>query len=241
MIRSFLARIRAVIAAHGWTDGILYLFSRTLAGMSRGRARFVRYALTVQPLASMPPVPERRTGRFTVREIGATETQLLAAMQRPMAALLDRYRQGAFCLGLFRSDELAGFAWLTIGAYQEDEVRCRFLPAPQGQAAWDFDVFIAPRFRLSGAFLQLWTGVARELRARGCEYSCSRISRFNLGSLSSHRRIGAEPVATANFLVLGPLQFMVAGIRPYLHVSASATRQPTLRIDTTRFRGGGQD
>ncbi len=51
-----------------------------------------------------------------------------------------RYRQGAICLAAISEDTVVGYMWLLFGAYEEDEVRARFVP--QSDAAFDFDIYV---------------------------------------------------------------------------------------------------
>ena len=90
--------------------------------------------------------------------------------------------------------------WISTGPYDEDEVRARFDPRPQGRAAWDYDIFIVPEERGGLLFVRLWDAAYELLRARGYLWSLSRISSFNLASTSltsengrPSRRLGRVP------------------------------------------------
>ncbi|HKP66213.1 MAG TPA: hypothetical protein VJX31_06275 [Casimicrobiaceae bacterium] len=149
-----------------------------------------------------------------------------------------RFAQGACCLAAtVHGNELAGFLWFVVGAYDEDEVRARFVPAPRGKAAWDFDVTIMPRYRMGRLFGYLWQRATVELTQRGVTSSVSRISAFNPASIASHRRLGARIVGNALFLCFGPVQLMRASHAPRWHLSWRDDQRPTLEIDSSRSDG----
>ena len=100
-----------------------------------------------------------------------------------------RFAQGARCLAAVTNEsELAGFLWFTVGPYEEDEVRARFCPEPSGASAWDFDVWVLPRYRMGRLLSYLWGVAGAQLTAEGVGQTVSRISAFNAESLASHRR-----------------------------------------------------
>lgn len=221
------SRIAHAIASLGARGACLYALDRA-AQRLRLPLRVRSYLVVAQPVPDGPFLPARRGRDFRLRELGPGD---LALAQMPLdSATLDfRFGQDARCFGLFREDRLAAYAWLCFGAYAEDEVRCRFRPSPAGASAWDFDVYVAPAFRLGPAFLKLWDGVNDRLREMGVRTSYSRISAFNLASLRSHRRLGAEVVGRADFLVLGPVQLLLSTLRPRLHL-AIGRRRPELAV-----------
>jgi hypothetical protein len=141
-----------------------------------------------------------------------------------------RYRQGAICLGAFEGTHFLGYVWLLLGAYEEDEVRCRFIPMPEGKAAWDFDVYVVPRYRFGMGFLRLWDEANRYLKERGIQWTMSRISAFNAVSLASHRRLGARVVGHAVFVVLGPCQLAVTTVFPFVRLSIGTRNEPRIRV-----------
>ena len=57
--------------------------------------------------------------------------------------------------------QFAGFLWLQIPRYVEDEVRCVYEMEPAGAAAWDYDVYVEPDFRFGKAFVRLWDAAHR--------------------------------------------------------------------------------
>jgi hypothetical protein len=150
---------------------------------------------------------------------------------RPAAVIAARYAQGSCCLGAFNKDQqLVGQLWLQFGCFQEDEVRCRFRLTPPDKVAWDYDVYIDPALRSSFLFARLWDSAFDLLRAKGIEWTASRISAFNTGSLTSHSRLGAYQTGRAIFFTAGTLQVMLASKAPFVDLAIRRSTMPTLEL-----------
>lgn len=223
-----LRKFQALAAELGRTNALLYSISRVL-GRLGGFASLHRYILVAQPVRQEALLPPHRGRSIAIREVSADDPAL-AAM--PVAAEVVRYRfaQGAICLGAFVKGEMIGTIWLCLGAYDEDEVRCRYLPKPDGRVAWDFDVYIHDDFRTGVAFARLWDATNAYLLARGVRWSMSRISAFNPRSLVSHRSLGATSLGNATFLRLGRWQILLSSLRPITHLSTGPTDIPLLEL-----------
>lgn len=202
---------------------------RVISRLSGGRAGLSQYRLVAQPVAEATLLAGSRGQRIQVRPVEASESEALE-FPRPRAIIRQRFAAGARCFGAFRGDELVGFLWLQSGAYQEDEVRCLFRPEPAGEAVWDYDVYVAPKARLSPVFARLWDAVFAVLRREGVAWTMSRVAAANTESLAAHRRLGARIVASALFFAVGPVQLMVATCPPYAHLAWGRGRQPCLRV-----------
>lgn len=213
----------------GWAGGFLYALSRLLAVVSAGRIRLHAYYLVAQPVSGQPALPPRRGRGIVVREIGLDEA-LSLPVERPREVIEGRFRQGARCLMASADGKFVGFLWFLVGPYEEDEVRCRFVPRPDGAASWDFDVFVEPSARLGFAFGRLWDEANQLLSRLGVVWSISRISAFNAGSLAAHRRLGLVRLATAAFLCAGRVQLMLATVKPYAHLALGTSSRPTIDL-----------
>lgn len=227
------AHLRRTVAELGWLNAGLYLLDLGLRRLTRERWCLHKYQFVAQTLAG-PPLAGGRGADIAVRLL-ASAAELPPGYPRPAAVVAGRYAQGARSLAAFRGGELAGFLWFLAGAYQEDEVRARFLLASP-QAVWDFDVYVRPQDRLGWTFRRLWDEARVLLAARGATWSCSRISAFNAGSLRTHARIGTAPLGCAVFLCCGGWQWMAATLAPYLHLSRHPASFPQLLLDTTALR-----
>jgi hypothetical protein len=152
-------------------------------------------------------------------------------VERPASVIASRFAQGARCLAaIAEGSHLAGFLWFVVGPYDEDEVRVRFVPGPQGAAAWDFDVSIQPRYRMGRLFSYLWHRAGLELAALGVRHTVSRVSAFNAASIASHRRLGSCVVGGAFFVCVGRWQLMKSSVAPKWHLSWRDDQRPVITV-----------
>jgi len=214
----------------GLWNTCLYLMARLCSSVGGGRLRIVKYYFMAQPVPFTAADETATTGAFRV-DWAHPRSDLFTQVERPAATIAARFAQGACCLAATTGEsQLAGFLWFIVGPYDEDEVRVRFIGQPAGKVAWDFDVTIMPRYRMGRLFTYLWHRASKELRARGIVQTVSRISAFNIGSLASHRRLGAREVGEASFLCVGGLQIMKSTLAPKWHVSWREDQRPVLHI-----------
>ena len=223
-----LKNIRNTFRELGRLNGFLYLIARVLNRCNR-RCNLYKYYLVAQPVSSTPRLSGQRGKSVVVQQVGR-DHPALQQLDRPVNTLEQRFAQGSICLGAFKDTELLGYIWLHFSAYPEDEVRSCFQPEPSGATAWDFDIFIAPKHRLGYTFARLWDEADALLRARGVRWSLSRISAFNPASLTSHARMGLQPAGSVIYVVLFRYQFMLATVRPYLHIALTASSYPTVIV-----------
>jgi hypothetical protein len=171
---------------------LYHLCSRTVQVLSRGAARFVIYRLYVQPLVK-DEGPLRTHYRCYEVTPGSQEEKL---GQCPQHILDMRRRLGYRCFALTFKGEQVGYAWFaTKGEFLEDELRLDYQMFPHDRLVWDFDVFVAEKWRAGRAFQQLWLGCSQALRAQGFECSASRIHLNNVNSVLSHEKLGATVVS----------------------------------------------
>lgn len=224
---SALARIQTLVARLGLQNACWYLAGRVLSRATGNRARIHRYLLTCQKVPERALLPERRGRDIDIVQV-ERDSEQRRSFPRPAHILEFRYAQDVLCFAAYKNDEFVGYIWLCLHAFDEDEVRCTFLPLPEGRAAWDFDVYVVPQFRNGIGFLKLWDHAYRYLRERDVRWTMSRISAFNAESIASHQRMGATVVASATFIVLGNWQCVVSNVRPFLHFSIHA--RPTIEV-----------
>ncbi len=218
-----LNKLKTLVKELGPLNSLLYVVHSVLSNPTNGWARIERFLLVAQPVPIAPRLPPSRAASLEIRQLMPGD-HLLTQCPRPEAVIADRYSQGAICLAAVKNDVLQGFLWLIHGGYEEDVARVRFVLPESGHAVWDFDVYVAPAYRLGFTFLKLWDAADTYLRERGVIWSMSRISAFNTGSLSSHGRLGAHSIGTATFIILGPLQVMFSSLAPRLYLSIGKYR-----------------
>jgi hypothetical protein len=222
--------VRDTVRNLGWTNGLLRVIAKGLSRATKGRVRLILYELAAQPVSTGQLLPAHRGKNIRVYEAGPADPLVYWAAGRHEGVIRERFAQGGRCLVAELRGELAGFLWFKRGEYPEDEVRCLFRPEPADVCAWDYDVYVAEKHRLSPVFLRLWQAANELFSAEGVRWSCSRISGFNLASRGSHARLGARKVGWAAFLVLGKWQFMFASRTPFVHASFSERSRPVLRV-----------
>lgn len=213
----------------GPLDRALYLANRALRTCTADRVRLWKYQFWVQPVPGAPLLPRRPAGAVSIRELRA-EDPAAERIPRPHEVIAARFAQGGRCLGAFRGDELVGFIWFNLGAYEEDEVRATYAPGPAGRVAWDYDLFVVPAERGGLLFARLWDAAYAEMRASGCGWTMSRISSFNAGSIASHARLGGRAVGWGVFVRCWRWQLMVSSVAPRLHLSRGPGSRPRLAL-----------
>jgi len=209
----------------GWFNAMLYLLARGLAAITGRRWTLFRYRFVAQPIGDTPLILLR--GADIEIRLPAAHEALPPDYPRPANVIGQRYAQGARALTAWRKGRLAGFLWLIQSAYQEDEVRVRYLLASP-HTSWDFDVWVRPEERLGWVFRKLWEAARLDLRQRDIQWSCSRISAFNAASLRAHASMGAVNMGSATFLRCGAWQWMLASLPPYFHLSRHPASYPQL-------------
>lgn len=215
----------------GWLDLLLYGLGRAIERLSKGHCKLYKYRFVAQRVRGAPALSRGRGRQIDVRLCLQAGT-LPSGAPRPDAVIARRYARGALSLAALQHGQLAGFLWLQFGAYQEDEVRARYELAAAA-SAWDFDVWVRPDARLGFTFARLWDEANRLLAARAVDWSCSRISAFNHGSLAAHGAIGTVALGSATFLRCGRWQWMLATRAPYFHLSRNPRSFPRLTFDTS--------
>ena len=211
-------------------DACLYRLDRSIAALSGSRARLRKYYFIAQPVSTKRWLPPQRGANVEIRRFTASDP-VIKEIPRPDWAIPYRFQQGAICLAALKERKCIGCLWLTLGPYQEDEVRCRYVPLPEGKASWDFDVYVDPEHRSSIVFLKLWDEANSLLAERGMRWSLSRISAFNNASMAAHARMGAKRIATAVFLSMGRLQICAATTPPYFDISRQHDAFPTFALN----------
>lgn len=208
--------------------GVLLLaIDRLLYGVSGGHARLMVYALVAQPIGAAPHARLRPSDATIVRGVAPTES-LVAGFPPPPAVVQRRFASGAECLAATVHGAFAGTLWIARFQYAEDEVRCLYRLLDPARSVWDFDVYVEPRFRGSRVLARLWQAANHRLADDGVQWSFSRISVLNKGSLAAHRRLGARPVASAVFVVFGAVQLSFFSMRPYVHLALTRAQRPVL-------------
>ncbi len=225
---SWIAKARASAAELGWFNALLYAADRTLQRAGT-RGRVICYELVAQPVPAAPLLAGARGRSIAVRPIVAGDAAL-GQMPLTQAVVDYRFRQDAICLGAFKDGAMIGCLWLCLGGYDEDELRCRFVPEPAAETAWDFDVYLHPEHRVGLGFARLWDEANGLLRGRGVRWSMSRISAVNPASRAAHTRLGARRLGRLVALRWGTWQLALSKLPPRIHFSRGRGAPPAYRL-----------
>ncbi|NRF66528.1 GNAT family N-acetyltransferase [Aquincola sp. S2] len=229
MSQGWITRLRELCSRLGTGNALLYLIDHALNSLSAGRVRLLRYRIVAQPIGAQTSA-RLRPDPATELALTPSGSPLQQHFPRPEHVISQRYASGGQCLSAVVKGEFAGYIWWQHDRYEEDEVRCSFVLAAPDTCVWDYDVYVAPRFRLGRTMARMWQAVDAHLAAQGIAWSLSRISTFNPDSLAAHARLGTTTCAHATFVVIGRLQLAFLGQRPFLHLSWRDGQRPQLRL-----------
>jgi GNAT superfamily N-acetyltransferase len=221
--------VRGLLKELGVLGAAFYVADRALDRLSGGRAGLFGCWFYAQPVAREARVPIKANDIWQVGPVGPDRLPE-EAFGRPSGAVPQRFRDGSVCVAALKGDELGGFMWLHFGPLRERLVRCVFEPLPAEEACWDYDFYIAPRYRMGRLFGRLWDAADEVMRARGRRSTVSWVTFSNRASARAHERLGARRAGWAAFLSLGVLQFTIASVRPFVHVSWNRGSACHLRI-----------
>lgn len=213
----------------GAVNGLWLLTHRALGALTGKRAQIFRYYVVAQPVPHEGSQVLRPARTSAIRQVGREDRQV-AKFPRPAAVIDNRFDTGSSCFVAEVKGQFAGYLWLAFDGYDEDEVRCRFEFDDPSQSAWDYDVYVAPEYRMGRTFVRLWDAANRELAARGVRWTYSRISAFNPSSIAAHGRMGISFLFSATFLCFGNLQVAFFSAAPFLHIGWSPDSRPVLKL-----------
>ena len=222
-----LARLTHSLKELGALGALVHCGDQMLAWLSRGACRLRGYALIAQPLGQGALVPSQARGDAVVHEVAPGDA-LISNFPRSAAVNQQRWDAGAGCLAATVKGDFVGTVWIARRQYAEDEVRCLYELADPDHTVWDFDLYLAPRYRGGRLFARLWQAVDARLSAQGIQWTFSRISLLNPASLAAHRRMHAQRVGTAVFLTLGQLQLSLFSRAPFVHFGSHSTSRPAV-------------
>lgn len=224
-----MQRFKQTLRTFGWADTLTYTAAWLLRKVSFDHAALRKYYFVAQPVqaGASPRQPSGSTRLYLAEQADA----VIAQAGRPDAVITERFAQQSRCVVAEKNGELAGFIWLCPYVYREDEVRCDYRWTPAAAAAWDFDVFVAPPFRLGRLFARLWEHTHALLQREGVQWTLSRIDAFNANSLAVHRKLGARELARGWFLSWGGVQLAAFTVAPYVHLSTPRGRRPEICLD----------
>jgi hypothetical protein len=221
-----------VRAQLGCGNGLVYLASRGIQILSKGRVRILKYYFVAQPVLNAPLVAPMPNASVQIAK-AHPDDPIVRQFPRPRAVVARRFAEGAHCFVARKGERFIGFLWIQVGECLEDlddDVRCFYQLEPSGAAAWDFDVYVDSQYRFSRVFVRLWDEANGFLREAGCRWSLSHISAFNPISITSHKRFGMQVLHTGMFFQLGSSQLAVLTCAPFVHFARRPSKRLVLRL-----------
>lgn len=209
----------------GTIDTLVHVSNKTLEGITRPNPLIWKYYITKQPVTNSPLILGKK-GDIQIHECQKFAPECYE-LGRPNHIIDRRFEQGGRCFIARRKGEIAGYLWINVGKYIEDEVRCTYHLHPPENSAWDYDVFVFPKHRLSFTFPRLWEHVNQVLESQGITNSYSRVSYSNTNSLKSHKKLGSQIMGAIYFLNLRKLQIAVSlQFSPHIAISTKENSSP---------------
>ncbi len=233
---SLFSPLRDAIRRLGWVNAWLYSIAYALSRTFGDRVRLTKYDFVAQPVVAFPRVVPRASDAIRIWRI-TPDDPIVEQFPRPADVIARRFAQGAVCFVARAQQQFAGYIWLQRTPYDEDEVRCLYIPLPKSTSAWDFDVYVAPAFRMGRCFLKLWDAANAHLLEQGVEWTLSRIDAFNVRSFKAHARLGVRKLGGGVFLSIGNAQLAILSLSPFLHLSLDARSRPVLRLKSPAGNG----
>ena len=230
MTDRFFSRIALSIRERSALGAVLHVIDVALCTLSRGRCRLRGYTLIAQAIGIGTLTLTRRHAGTVIQSV-TPQHPLARHIPRSDRVNLQRWATGSECLAATVNGNFAGSVWTARTRYIDDEVRCAYELADAVHTVWNFDPYLAPRYRGGGTCTRLWQAVDSHLQAEGIEWSFSRIALLNPASMAAPRRMHAQRVGTAVFLSLGSLQVSLFSISPFVHVGARHHSLPTVRLN----------
>ena len=225
---ALFSTLRSTFRRLGWANAGLYTLAYALSRTSGNRLRLIKYDFVAQPVAP-PRVAPRGSDAIRIGRI-TPDDPIVEQFPRPAEVIARRFAHGAVCIVARAQQQFAGYIWLQRTPYEEDEVRCLYVPLPESTSAWDFDVYVAPAFRMGRCFLKLWDAANAHLLEQGLEWTLSRIDAFNVKSFKAHARLGVRKLGGGVFVSIGKAQLAILSLPPFLHLSLDARSRPVLRL-----------
>lgn len=149
-----IKKLHDLVDELGWIEAAFYRVGIALQKYLRP-AELHRYVLVAQPVPSARLLAAHRGRDIQVRILSRHEP-IFAEVGLAPSVVAYRFAQGAVCFGAFHNQPIIGCLWLCLGPDDEDEVRCRFIPLPEGRTCWDLGIYIAPNYRGGSVLARLW-------------------------------------------------------------------------------------
>jgi len=131
------------------------------------------------------------------------ECRMMRDIDAGIASLMPRFEKNCFCMGLFNTNQLIGYAWARIKTnICEDRDSWRMIAGDN--STYIFDTYIAPEFRGKRLYPVLIGALCENLLEKNAACFYLTVDAYNTRSIKAHKKIGAKNVETVTYLrILG--------------------------------------
>lgn len=215
--------------------GVIWLVRKLSAGAIELHYRYI----LLQPVGAEPLLKRPLEGTADVqplegpallREFDRDTDGAFSRPPRDRSRVQERVERGDVCIAAKQGSRTVGVLWLSFGAFDETEVRARFVVRPEAGMAWDSNLFIVEEARAGLIFVALWDGANAVLREKGYRWSATQTAAFNGPSLQAHKRLGARRIGRIAYLLFGSWQITCSSLAPHVHVCRRSGEGPVFVI-----------
>jgi len=217
-LRSRWHSFKRVIRISGVTRALLVALQRTVNVLPEQLLFFDVYQLMACRLRQSPGLIDRLPAGLQIHIAGGPEdtcnahtSSTVERLYRRAPQALRRLNRGDMAVVAEYKGELAGCVWVAFKRYREEEtegVKAEFILEEPGSVCWDYNSFVANRYRLTPAYAAMWDATLHELHGRGFRWSLSSISVFNPYSLHVNSRMALLRVGKLLFVNFVGLRFV---------------------------------
>lgn len=163
-----------------------------------------RFVLVDGPVTMLPPMKLGGEPEYTITEATWQDVCELSFLEYPdqeykEQVQLERYAAGYKCIIARAGTKIVGYQWLI---FADSYITFNLEVTPRQKYAWGCDLYIFPKYRRSGLFIDIMnfrTKLITELGYIGC---CATITSNNPISIRTHLRIGMKIYETVDHISL---------------------------------------
>jgi GNAT superfamily N-acetyltransferase len=145
---------------------------------------------------------------FTHRLASASDISTISSVYGEPGKFKRRFKNKSTCILAELNDEVAGVIWINLS--DKYKTNCEYVYEPDDKAAWIFDLYIVPKYRLRGAFVYLMNVVLQYVQDQSYTALSGEIHYANKASINAHIRIGFKIIETISYVsILGLYMYSI--------------------------------
>jgi GNAT superfamily N-acetyltransferase len=141
---------------------------------------------------------ERRNKSVLIKKATETDEAAILSINDDKDLISKRFQNNAECFIAYLKGETAGIIWAKFSDMYL--TNCGYIFSPSKKYAWIFDVYIIPKFRLSGTFNAMMEFIFDYVKERGFIGCCGEIHYTNKVSINSHIRMGFNIIEEISYI-----------------------------------------